>query len=265
METIHRYDLLAELFSYPKADFPERVALIREAFSGNYPKAAEEMALFTALLPQTEGTLTSELLDEMQELFTRSFEVQSVTTLDVGYVAFGDDYKRAELLVNLNREHREVGVDCGSELSDHLVNVLKLLARWQDAATMAEFVELILHPCVESMIGEFGPERMEQRNALYKKHYKTLIVTSEVRATLYRHALGALLQVLRQDFGLTKSVRPEETSSFLRSIGREMEIEARGAGHKPSAALQQPGQNNQQHMRPGPQLSIGKRLPARRN
>ena len=161
----------------------------------------------------------------------------------------------------MNREHREVGVDCGSELSDHLVNVLKLLARWQDTATMNEFVELILHPCVESMILEFGPERMEQRNALYKKHYKTLIVTSQTRATLYRHVLGALLEVLRQDFGLSKSVRPEDTSDFLRSIGREMEIEARGAGHKPSAALQQ---SQQDQARPGPQLSIQSRLPTRR-
>jgi hypothetical protein len=126
---------------------------------------------------------------------------------------------------------------------------------------MTEFVELILHPCVERMVDEFGPERMEQRNALYKKHYKTLIVTSETRATLYRHVLGALLEVLRQDFGLSRSVRPEETSDFLRSIGREMEIEARGEGHKPSAALQQPHQNQS---RPGPQLSIQRRLPTRR-
>lgn len=261
MNEIHRYDLLAELFSYPQSDFPERVGLIREALNGTYPKAAQEMALFAGLLPQAEGHLSTELLDEMQELFTRSFEVQSATTLDVGYVAFGDDYKRAELLVNLNREHREAGVDCGVELSDHLVNVLRLLARWEDADTVAEFVELILHPCVERMIDEFGPERMEQRNALYKKHYKTLIVTSETRATLYRYALGALLEVLRQDFSLSRSLRPIETSDFLRSIGREMEIEARGAGHKPSAALQQPDLPTGA---PGPQLSIQRRLPTRR-
>ena len=67
-----------------------------------------------------------------REIHTRSFEVQSITTLDVGYVAFGDDYKRGELLVNLNREHEAVGVDCGSELPDHLPNVLRLMARWQD-------------------------------------------------------------------------------------------------------------------------------------
>jgi hypothetical protein len=33
-------------------------------------------------------------------LFTRSFDVQAVTTLDLGYIVFGEDYKRGELLVN---------------------------------------------------------------------------------------------------------------------------------------------------------------------
>ncbi len=243
MENSYHYDLLADLLSYPKSNFLERIALLQEVFNAEYPQAAQELEQFTALLPQTEGVLSGKILDEMEELFTRSFEVQCITTLDVGYVAFGDDYKRAELLVNLKREQREYGIDCGAELSDYLPNILRLLAQWKNADIMTEFVKLILYPCVESMILEFEPERIAQRNALYKKHYKTLIASNENRAPLYLYALSALRQVLQKDFRLTSQPRPEKTSDFLRSIHRELEIEAKGAGQKPSAALQQTNQS----------------------
>ena len=45
---------------------------------------------------------------------------QVLATLDIGYVLFGDDYKRGELLANLNQEHRKANNDCGTELADHL-------------------------------------------------------------------------------------------------------------------------------------------------
>ncbi len=70
---------------------------------------------------------------------------------------FGDDYKRGELLVNLNREHGAAGIDCGDELPDHLPNVLRLLARWEDRELAAEFAEEILHPALERMVAEFEP------------------------------------------------------------------------------------------------------------
>ncbi len=133
-------------------------------------------------------------------------------------------------------EHRNAGLDCGSELADHLPNILRLMARWADLDTMTEFVELILHPAVERMIEEFVPSRLALRNELYKKHHKTLIVTSEVRGRLYRHALTALRDVLRDDFGLGESAKPERTSAFLRNITRELDIEARGEGARPALA-----------------------------
>jgi len=234
------YEQLAGLFEYPERDFPARVRAIEAHIERSYPLAAAPFARFVALLPPMgrEGgdELTPAERDDLQELFTRSFQVQAVTTLDVGYVAFGDDYKRAELLVNLNREHRAANVDCGAELPDHLPNVLRLLARWDDEETCEEFVDLILHPSLEKMVEEFGSRRREARDAIYKKHFKTLIVTSRQRATLYQHALRALLEIVRADFRLEERAKPEQTSDFLRNIGREMEIESRGAGHKPSVA-----------------------------
>jgi len=226
MGSLAHYERLAALFEYPTPDYPIVVRGLCDLLEARYPAAANELEAFARALPGDGEALSEEQLYEVQEIFTRSFDVQSITTLGVGYVMFGDDYKRGEVLVNLNREHREAGVDCGSELPDHLPNVLRLVARWQDPEILAEFVEEILHPALRMMIEEFGPSRMQERNRLYKKHFKTLIASSDERGTIFRTPLAALVAVLEEDFSFSPREIAEATSDFLRSVGRELEIEA---------------------------------------
>jgi nitrate reductase assembly molybdenum cofactor insertion protein NarJ len=229
MSTFNHYQQLATVFDYPEADLPAQMRRLCESLQSRYPAAASRLEFFAKVLPGSGEQLSEMELDEVQEIFTRSFDVQAITTLSVGYIVFGDDYKRGELLVNLNREHRDAGLDCGSELSDHLPNVLRLIAKWQDPELVAEFVHEILHPAIDNMIYEFGADRILERNRLYRKHYKTLIATSANRGTMYIDALQGLLAVLKQDFNLADYRRPEQKSDFLRSLGREMEIEAEDA------------------------------------
>jgi nitrate reductase assembly molybdenum cofactor insertion protein NarJ len=229
MRDLSHYELLADVFDYPTPDLFARVRAIREALEAGYPVAASELGEFARLLPPAESDGPERAVTALQEIHTRSFEVQSITTLDLGYVAFGDDYKRGELLVNLNREHRAAAVDCGSELPDHLPNVLRLIARWQDPELVDEFVQEILVPALRKMLREFGPDRMELRNTLYQKHYRTLIATAAERATIYRHALAALLSVVEEDFRPADESDIRQSNDFLRSIGREMEIDGKAA------------------------------------
>ena len=229
MRTLDHYQQLAAVFDYPDADLPAQLRRLCESLQSRYAAAASRLEFFAKALPSSGERLSEIELDEVREIFTRSFDVQAITTLSVGYIVFGDDYKRAELLVNLNREHRDAGLDCGSELSDHLPNVLRLIAKWQDPEIVVEFVEEILHPAIDNMIHEFGANRILERNRLYRKHYKTLIASSEERGTMYIDALQGLLAVLRQDFDLAEHRRPEQRSDFLQSLGREMEIEAEDA------------------------------------
>lgn len=228
MHPFAHYEHLAVLFDYPRHDYPRWVQSVYDVLAGRYVVAAAHIESFARALPTEGEPFTQEGLDEVQEIFTRSFDVQSITTLSVGYVMFGDDYKRGEMLVNLNRELRDAGIEPGSELPDHLPNVLRLIARWEDRELAAEFVEAILHPALERMTEEFGARRMEARNALYRKHHKTLILSSAERATIYCDALTAVLEVLKADFGLTEWTPPERDNDFLRCIERELEIEAEG-------------------------------------
>lgn len=219
--------LLASLFEYPDADYPDRVRDVKDCLTGRYSDASAELERFIELLPVDD-------LQKMQELFTRSFDVQAVTTLDIGYVLFGDDYKRGILLANLNREHRNAGIDTGTELADYIPNLLRLMAVIEDEEVLRDLAYAILAPALLEMIGEFSTERIQKRNKSYEKHYKTLIETPAVAVeavTLYQFALKSLYAVLKQDFALIETMPLQRSNDFLASVSRENEIEEAAVTH----------------------------------
>ena len=95
--------------------------------------------------------------------------MQAITTLDVGYVLFGDDYKRGELLVNLNREHREAGNECNGELADNLSNLLPLLSKMKNHDIRTDLVEIIIMPGLNKIIKEFDSKNIVLKNKAYQK------------------------------------------------------------------------------------------------
>ncbi len=121
---LSHYEYLAKLFAYPEKKFLGDVEETVQFLEKNHQEAFVQVRDFYQVVAQKS-------LYELQELYTRSFDVQSITTLDVGYVLFGDDYKRGELLVNLRREHTKANNDCHTELADHLPVILRLLQNFK--------------------------------------------------------------------------------------------------------------------------------------
>lgn len=214
------YDALSAVFTHPGPSYLSDLARAIEAVEHDHPKAAEQLRELERLLPKGNPLM-------LEELFTRTFDVQPITSLDVGYTLFGEDYKRGALLANLSREHTVAKNDCGAELADNLTNVLRLLPRWADAAVRDEFVHVLLGRAVHEMIREFEPARLAKKEEIYKKHHKTIIETFDGELRLaYRHALGALFTVLKADFGLKMGLPVDQESTFVASVGAEMGIES---------------------------------------
>ena len=218
MNSLSQYRVLADLFDYPKSDYFTKVSQVLSYLKHDDPKAHE------LLEPFEQQILRMELKD-IEELYTRTFDVQSATTLDIGYVLFGDDYKRGEILSHLNREHRSHENPCGQELADHLPNVLRLLPKLQDQELLHELVEEILAPALEKMISEFDPKRLVIKEQLYQKHYKTLIESKSEWATIYSCALKTLYHILKKDFSFSVKTLSRPSADFLTSLGTEIEIE----------------------------------------
>jgi len=216
--SIAHYDFLAAVYAYPEEDFTAKVQSAQKFLDGYFPEAAHLLRPFT-------GYMSTLATSEQQELFIRSFEVQAVTTLDLGYVLFGDDYKRGELLVNLNREHREAGNGCGVELADHLSNVLRLLPKIQDEALVEELARRIVWAALKRMIRGFEPEQVELKDKFYKKKYKTILERPKNHYTIYADALKALYRLLQFDFGFEEREPPEQVSDFLKNLHTEVRLE----------------------------------------
>jgi len=217
------YALLSRIFDPPAPGFADEVRAVAARLREGHPEAVAGLERFAALLPADPIALA--------ELFVRTFDIQAITTLDLGYTLFGEDYKRGALLAGLSAEHRQVDNDCGLELADHLPNVLRLLSKMPDGEVRDELVHVIVGPAVREMSREFEPARIVKKEEIYKKHHKTIIehAHDELR-TAYCHAIGALYEVLRADFGLKVSLPVEQAGSFVRSVDSEMSIESCASG-----------------------------------
>lgn len=179
----NNYNIFSDLFRYPDHQQNRVYTNILKLINNQFPSEADEYKR----LINKHIKLS---LKAQQEYYLKTFDVQAVCYLDIGYVLFGEDYKRAQLLVNLQAEHQKAGVDCGTELADHLPNVLKLLAVTNDREFANELGFAVLIPAIRFMILKFG----ESDN-------------------FYKPLLSILLEFLKIDFtgeGLEDCMLPEQ-------------------------------------------------------
>lgn len=190
---IIRYELFATLLEYPGPGIDSSIGKLQNELSGEYPEAAKKLQAFA-------GAFNGLALQQQEELYIHTFDVQAFTTMDVGYVLFGEDYKRGELLVHLNREHRHAGVDCKGQLADYLPNILRLVSQMKDEALKAELVHRIVIPALHKIRQDFHPEKIRKKQKLYKKHQKTLLEDPVKKPLLYSVIFDTLTTVLQSDF-----------------------------------------------------------------
>ncbi|MBN1300644.1 MAG: hypothetical protein JW995_05470 [Melioribacteraceae bacterium] len=214
------YDIYADVFSYPNDSLKEKIEGVLHYLETYYQDAAKLFSNFASFAKSTDSKL-------WEEIYTRSFDVQALTTLDLGYVLFGDDYKRGELLVNLNNEHKKADNSCGIELSDHLPNVLRLLGKLDDEDLRSDIISLIVYPALVKIEYEFDSNHIEKKSKVYRKHHKTIIEKNESYGLIYRHTIQALLLMLQQDFPGLLSISSGE-KNFSNQITKELEIEKLG-------------------------------------
>jgi len=140
-------EALGRLLFYPYEPLLPKVRHCRALLQEKYPEQAEQLAAFEDYVQSVPDA-------QVEELYLQTFDIQAVCCLDVGYVQFGEDYKRGQFMAQLKELHRKYGVDLGSELPDFLPNVLILLSRIpkEEAALL---VSIFIEPAVSSMVKSF--------------------------------------------------------------------------------------------------------------
>jgi nitrate reductase delta subunit len=136
---------LAELLRYPRQDYGFRLAATVWLSRGEPCHAA---------LRELDAQIGALLLLELQELYTRTFDLNPMCALEVGWQLYGEDYARGSFLAYLRPTLSELGIAERGELPDHLSNVLAAIARMPDEKA-GELREGAALPAVEKMLRAF--------------------------------------------------------------------------------------------------------------
>jgi len=145
MKTAPRvYELLGTLLTYPGDGYLAAGEECLERLEAARCDAEQQLVLFLdRLRPLNTG--------ELQELFTITFDLNPVCSLEVGWHLHGDTYDRGEFLVNMRQMLRRCGVAEGGELPDHLAHLLTALPKL-DVDEGRTMVATALLPAVEKML-----------------------------------------------------------------------------------------------------------------
>ncbi len=138
------YDALARLLTYPDQRYGAHLTVCLGALGEPHPEAGRWMHQFAERIAPLS-------VEELQELFTRTFDLNPVCSLEVGWHLFGENYSRGEFLVEMRQTLRRLGLPESTELPDHLSQVLPAMARLKPCEA-DRFTTQHLLPALEKML-----------------------------------------------------------------------------------------------------------------
>ncbi|CAN5639357.1 hypothetical protein BH10CYA1_BH10CYA1_13510 [soil metagenome] len=110
---------IATLLDYPTAQYKDNIKQARALVKIVCPRSAK-------LLDQFAKTVSTETLEQLEEQFTRTFDIAPLCNLYASSYIYGDEnFDRGNLMATLSFKFKELGFDSGNELPDHLGLLLK--------------------------------------------------------------------------------------------------------------------------------------------
>ena len=143
MKGANEFDLLASVVGYPGEQYVTKQVLCLEALAESDPEAAMPLGEF---LDKTRGFS----LEDLQELYAATFDLDPACSLEVGWHLFGENYERGEFLVKMRGELRRLGVAESAELPDHLTHALAALGHMEPQEA-ADFATACLFPALDKI------------------------------------------------------------------------------------------------------------------
>ena len=176
------YEQLADLLEYPDERWTARVEPVHRITTNSdtfakYSAGVEQLSLF-----------------DLQELYTRTFDLNPVCALEIGYHLFGENYKRGEFLAGLRQTETPFELGQERQLPDYLPVLLRLLTKLEDDELHASLIGECLIPGIGKMIASFK----DSENP-------------------YRHLLEAVRMTLQSEVGVDSIEQQPSRPSFARA------------------------------------------------
>lgn len=138
-----KWEQLAALIRYPGDETASAIAVAVERLvlqDGVLAAALEPFARFIRETPETD----------LEEFYTRTFDINPLCCLEVGWQVHGDTYDRGAFLVKMRGLLRDHDLSEGTELPDHLGAILPLIPLL-DEAESRELRDVFILPAVIRM------------------------------------------------------------------------------------------------------------------
>ena len=171
----NEFGLLATLFHYPTEGYLDNAVRSFEALAAGSHEFIEPFAKF---LEQVHSLA----VEDLQVLYTTTFDLDPVCSLEVGWHLFGENYERGEFLVRMRGELQRLGVKESTELPDHLSHALEALDRMEPDET-ADFAAACLFPALDKMIAG-----IKDKSNLFEN---LLLVATHLLELLYARSTAA--------------------------------------------------------------------------
>lgn len=115
-------DAVAEILRYPSAERTCDLIRACDVLTKDETFPSEGALALGVFLNDTTP-------EDAEEHYTRTFDINPVCSLEIGWHLYGEDYARGALLVEMRQLMRALGVEEGSELPDHLTAGMRVMGR----------------------------------------------------------------------------------------------------------------------------------------
>lgn len=141
------FNAFAALLSYPDSAYADAAGVLGEALTARYPDTTDDWRSFQEFVGSHD-------VHELEEHFTRTFEINPQCALELGWHLFGEEYLRGQFLVRLRGELRRFAIPESTELPDHATHVLAILSAMPNDEA-AVFAEACVLPALDKMLQAF--------------------------------------------------------------------------------------------------------------
>lgn len=152
------FEALGKLLQYPHDGYQADAERCRTLLAGSEPEAGSLIGAFCEAIRPLP-------LERLQELFTQTFDLNPVCSLEAGWQLYGEEYARGSFLVAMRGLLRDYGIEESCELPDHLTHLLPLLDRLEPDERR-EFIERHLSPALTKMLAAFENKTTPFQNVL---------------------------------------------------------------------------------------------------
>ena len=141
----HLYETLASALEYPGEDWNTRLDRCRHWLTIQEPEVAIQLISFRRKVQKLA-------IEELKELYSQTFVLNPLCTLDIGYHLFGDNDNRIRLLAKLRETEAAYELGQANQSPDHLPVLLRLLTKLEDEERRHALITELLIPALSKML-----------------------------------------------------------------------------------------------------------------